>query len=165
MGRLTRPDRHGKEAPVAHETFDLTLTRSSGYRFEVQSARPGAPEIVADEPPPLGEGEGATPLELLGAAVGSCLSSSLLFCLSKARIPVEGLTTRVHGSVERNDQGRLRVSGLDVVLELEPGEGAPPRIDRCIGLFEDFCTVGRSVAAGIPIRVRVVTPAGAEDVR
>ncbi len=150
---------------MAHDTFELTLTRDAGYRFGVRSARPGAPALTVDEPPPLGEGAGATPLELLGSAVGSCLSSSLLFCLAKARIPVEGLTTRVQGTVERNADGRLRVSGLDVVLELEPGEGAPPRIDRCIGLFEDFCTVSRSVGQGIPVRVQVVTPAAAEGVQ
>jgi hypothetical protein len=33
-------------------------------------------------------------------------------------------------------------------------------LDRILGQFEEFCTVGRSVAQGIPVRMTVVNTAG-----
>lgn len=140
---------------MADNTFSLELTRQSGYRMKAQPGREEAPAFIADETPPLGAGTGATPTELLGGAVGGCLSASLLFCLEKSRIPVNGITTRVDGTVERNDEGRLRVAGLRVVLDVDVVDGSPGRIERCLGMFENFCTVTQSVRQAIPIEVEV----------
>lgn len=151
---------------MSETRFTLTLDRASGYRFSATSGREGAPVLVADEPPPLGEGAGATPTELLGTAVGACLASSLLFCLEKARIPVADLKTRVEGQVERNEKGRLRVSRIDVTMDLFLAPGGGNRIDRCLSLFEDFCTVSGSVGQGIDIKVvvnQVVTAEAGTD--
>lgn len=140
---------------MSEKTFAVELTRASGYRFQVTSDREGAPGFEVDEAPPLGAGEGPTPTELLGAAVGGCLGASLVFCLDRARVPVEGIRTRVEGTLERNEAGRIRVGGIRVTLEVdlpEPG----PRGARCLDLFQDFCIVKESVRGGIPIEVQVV---------
>ena len=54
---------------------------------------------------------------VLAAAVGDCLAASLAFCLRKVRIAPEGLTARVKARVERNEQGRFRIAGIDVDIE------------------------------------------------
>jgi uncharacterized OsmC-like protein len=140
---------------VSEKTFSVRLTREDGYRLQVQPGREGAPSFVADETPPIGGGSGATPTELLGAAVGSCLTASLLFCLEKSRVPVDRVSTRVQGTVERNAEGRLRISGMTVSLDLDLGVEESRRAERCLELFEDFCTVKESVRQGIPIAVEV----------
>ncbi|HEX7089110.1 MAG TPA: OsmC family protein [Longimicrobiales bacterium] len=142
---------------MANGTFDVTLTRERGYEFVVRFEQDGIAELTVDELPPVGRGAGPNPTALLAAAVGSCLGASLLFCLQKARVAVGGMTTEVHGTIERNDKGRLRVTRIEVRLapELEDADGA--RVMRCVDLFEDFCTVTQSVRQGIEVDV-VVAP-------
>jgi len=146
---------------MSSESFGLTVTREAGYRLIAHSDREGAPPLVMEEPPPLGTGDGTTPTEALAAAVGGCLSASLLFCLERARIPVTSVSARVEGTVERNPQGRLRVEGMQVTVRVELEEEGSPRVDRCLDLFQDFCTVKESIRQGIPISV-VVEGVGAE---
>jgi uncharacterized OsmC-like protein len=143
---------------MSDKRFEVELTRRAGYTLEAQPQREGAPSFLLDETPPLGAGEGATPAETLGAAVGGCLTASLLFCLEKSRVPVEGITARVIGTMERNEQGRLRIEGLRVELNLDVGpDASEARSARCLELFEDFCIVGGSVRQGIPLEI-VVNP-------
>ena len=135
--------------------FSVELALSGAYEMEVDFGIPGVGALTVDEPPPLGGGEGPNPARLLAAAVGSCMSASLLFCLRRAHLDAPGLRTRVEGTLVRNERGRLRIGGLRVTLR----PGMPPedaeRAARCLELFEDFCIVGQSVQAGIPLEVRV----------
>jgi organic hydroperoxide reductase OsmC/OhrA len=114
-----------------------------------------AQHLVTDEAPPLGGGEGPNPAALLGAAAATCLASSLLFCLRKSRATVDGVTARARIHLRRNAAGRLRVSALDVELSPEVAPNDINRLERCEGLFEDFCTVTESIRQGIPVSVSV----------
>jgi uncharacterized OsmC-like protein len=58
------------------------LRQVQDYQFDVEFAT-DLPTWRVDEPPPLGQGQGPTPVQLLAAAVGNCLSDSLLFALRK----------------------------------------------------------------------------------
>lgn len=146
---------------TSEKRFRLELQRDAGYRFEVRSESSESPTFVLDEGPPLGEASGPAPTELLGAAVGGCLSASLLYCLGRDGIDVDGLRTWVEGTVERNEEGRLRITGLDVTLEIE-GDADAAAGTTCAEEFEDFCTVTESVRRGIPVSVgvRTTAPAG-----
>ena len=144
------------------EQFTVDLSLRDGYAFNVEFANGGGPPLVVDELPPLGEGNGPTPARLLAAAVGSCLSASLLFCLRKSRIEVGRLRTAVDVTIKRNERGRLRIGGIRVRLapELTPEQQA--RTGRCLDLFQDFCMVTESVREGIPVEVEVVESAARE---
>ncbi len=143
------------QAGWQREQFTVNLTLRDGYAFDVQFADGEGPPLVVDELPPLGEANGPNPARLLAAAVGSCLSASLLFCLRKSRIEVAGLRTSVDATVVRNDRGRLRIGGIRVRLapELTPAEAE--RMGRCVDLFQDFCLVTESVREGIDVDVEV----------
>lgn len=140
---------------MEEQGFRVEVALTGGYRMEVDFGVPGVDELAVDEPPPLGGGEGPNPARLLAAAVGSCMSASLLYCLRRAHMDAPRLRTRVEGTLVRNEHGRLRVGGLRVTLVpgMEPADAA--RAARCLELFEDFCIVGQSVQAGIPLDVRV----------
>ncbi len=142
----------------AHDTFEVTLVRRGGYRFEVDFGDGNGTTLLMDEPEPLGEGAGPSPTRVLASAIGDCLSASLLFCLQKARIDVEDVTTRVTGSVVRNEKGRLRLGPLKVVIEPKTGDVTPARIAKCLEIFEDFCTVTASARAGLTVEVEVALP-------
>jgi uncharacterized OsmC-like protein len=137
------------------ETFTFTMDLQDGYRFRVDFDQEGVEPLLIDEPEPLGEGAGPNAARVLGAAVGNCLSASALYCLRRARIDVHGMHTTVSGSLQRNDSGRLRISGLEVRIEPVVDEPEQPRMRRCLELFEDFCVVTQSVRQGIEVDVAV----------
>lgn len=140
---------------MEEQGFRVEMALSGGYEIEVDFGVPGLDTFTVDEPPPLGGGQGPNPARLLGAAVGSCMSASLLYCLRRAHLDAPRLRTRVEGTLVRNERGRMRIGALRVTLVpgMEPQDAA--RAARCLELFEDFCIVGQSVQAGIPLEVHV----------
>lgn len=137
----------------------VVLRQEREFRFAIDFGG-GIPELYADEAPPLGGGTGPTPVQLLAAAVGNCLSDSLFFALRKFRQDPRGLTTKVAASVGRNAEGRLRVTGIRVALELGARAAELENLDRVLDQFERFCTVAQSVGQGIPLEVSVIDSAG-----
>jgi uncharacterized OsmC-like protein len=134
------------------------VTRREKFLFSATfDAVPEAPAVQIDEPAPLGDGRGPNAADLLAAAVGNCLTASLLMCLQKSRAEVGGMTTTAAVRMERNAAGRIRIAGIDV--EIDPGLGPDDaaKLERCRGLFEEFCTVTASVRQGIPVHVTVKT--------
>lgn len=115
----------------------------------------GVPDLLVDEPPPLGEGEGPNAARLLAAAVANCLSASLIFCLRKSRADVEGLEAEVRGRMVRNDRGRMRIGELAVTLHPAVELADRGKLDRCLELFEDYCIVTSSVREGLEVSVAV----------
>ena len=139
-----------------HNDHHVTIRFAGGYEFVAEFPDiAGTPTLRLDEPPPLGESEGPNAAAVLGAAIGNCLSASLLYCLRKVRMEPCDLTANVVTHVGRNDSGRMRVTGVDVTLSPSLLEMDRDRLDRCNRLFEDFCTVTESVRRGIPVSVTV----------
>jgi organic hydroperoxide reductase OsmC/OhrA len=142
------------------------LTLEEGYRLQVSFETLDGEPLIVDEPPPLGQNEGPNATQLVAAAVGTCLSHSLTFCLQRSRTELESLETEVTAKVGRNEKGRLRIQEIRVVLSpvLAPAPDgddgkARAKLDRCKELFQDFCTVSESLKGAIPIHVSVAEPA------
>ncbi len=131
------------------------LSLEEGYRFRVRFDREGIPDLLTDESPPIGEDTGPSPSRLLAAAIGNCLAASLLFCLRKARLGVEGLEVEVFTTFTRNQAGRLRIGTIQVRLHPSWTEETAAKAQRCLGLFEDFCLVTESVRHGVPVEIAV----------
>jgi len=132
----------------------ITLKQDADYRFAIEFA-PGMPVLHADEPPPLGGGAGPSPVQLLEAAVGNCLSASLVFALRKFKQSAEPVSAQVEASIGRNERNRLRVQQLKVRLKLAVPAGTLDHLDKVLAQFEDFCTVTQSIRAGIPVDLEV----------
>jgi uncharacterized OsmC-like protein len=137
---------------MSAETADLAQVRD--FQFEI-TFTPGAAPLLADESPPVGTGAGPSPLQLLTAAVGNCLSASLLFALRKYKQSPEPLRTHAEAHVGRNDRNRLRVQAIDVRITLGVPAGSLEHLDRALAQFEDFCTVTASVRGAIAVNVEV----------
>lgn len=147
-------------AAPEERSFELELTHVSDYEFRVKFDWPKAPELLLDEPTPLGAENGPNASRLLAAAVANCLSASLLFCLNKSHAPARGMTTRVRGTYTRNTRGRLRIGAIDVTIAVQTDAAEHARLARCTQLFEEFCVVTQSVRQGFPIKVRVEDSGG-----
>ena len=137
------------------ESILTKLELLEGYRFKVGFDGEGVPSLVVDEMKPIGDGTGPNPTRLLSTAVGHCLSSSLLFCLSKAKVKVKKLEASVEAIVKRNEEGHLRIAGLNVQIQLEVDEEDKVRVPRCLRIFEEYCTVTQSVRKGIEVKVNL----------
>ncbi len=132
----------------------VVLRQQQDFQFAIDFGA-GIPPLVGDENPPLGQGQGPTPVQLLAAAVGNCLSDALLFALRKFKQAPEPISCEVTAEIGRNAENRLRVLGLDVALTLGVPAAKLEHLDRVLEQFEAFCTVGASVAQGIPLHVSV----------
>jgi organic hydroperoxide reductase OsmC/OhrA len=140
------------------KTFSVELERLRDYQFNVDFEMPGVPGLVTDESEPVGKGAGPNPSKLLAAAVGNCLSSSLLFCLQRARAPAKNIRTKVNGRMRRNEKGRWRITELAVELTPEVEPSSASQLARCSDIFRDFCIVSQSVENGIPMKVSITPP-------
>ncbi len=139
---------------MSQDSVTIRLTQQQDYQFDIELGT-GLPRLRGDEPPPLGQGGGASPMQLLVSAVGNCLSSSLLFALRKFKQKPEPLSAEVTAEIGRNEQNRLRVLAIRAKLVLGVPAASLEHLDRVLAQFEQFCTVTQSVAAGIPVTVQV----------
>ncbi|MDA8072674.1 MAG: OsmC family protein [Actinomycetota bacterium] len=147
--------KEASEVTEVAEGATVRLELEDGYRFRVDLGE-GFPPLLMDEPAPLGDGAGPNASAMLAAAVGNCLSASLLYCLRRSRIDVTSLRTEAQVVPARNAKGRLRIGSIRVELHPEIATGAEGRLGRCLELFEDFCVVTESVRAGIDVAVEVL---------
>jgi uncharacterized OsmC-like protein len=138
---------------VAHR-FTVRVEQVDGFEFRVRFDKEQFAPIQMDEPPPLGRDAAPNAARVLAAAVGNCLSASLVFCLKKANVAVTDVTADVEVEIVRNEARRLRIGEIDVRLHTAlPADH--PALQGCLSTFEDFCMVTQSVRQGIPVSVHV----------
>lgn len=135
--------------------FTVAVDQVEDYEFRVKFDRERFAELRMDEPPPLGADRGPNASRVLAAAIGNCLSASLLFCARKARVPVGKIHAEVKTQIVRSEAGRLRIGKIEVTIDPHIPEAEREKARRCLELFEDFCTVTQSVRRGIHVEVAV----------
>lgn len=138
----------------------VTLEQQEDFHFAIRFGD-AIPLLHSDEHPPLGKGAGPSPDQLLAAAVGNCMSASLLFALRKFKQAPEPIRTEVEATTGRNEANRLRIQRIAVRIKLGVPAAALEHLDRALAQFEAFCTVGESVRQGIPVDVEVYDGTGA----
>jgi uncharacterized OsmC-like protein len=144
---------------MSETTIQVRLNQKLGYQFDILFGGQ-VPDILGDEPTPLGTGLGPSPVQLLAAAVGNCLSASLLFTLKKFKQSPEPISCDVEAEIGRNAEGRLRVLRIKAVLRLGVPAASIARLDHTLEQFEAYCTVTQSVGLGIPVTIEVVDALG-----
>jgi len=145
---------------MSEKTIQIELVQQHDYRFDVHFGG-DMPTVTTDEPAPLGTGLGPSPVQLLCAAVGNCLSDSLLFALRKFKQAPEPIGCTVQAEVGRNADNRLRVLKITATLTLGVPGASLEHLDRVLESFEQYCTVTQSVGQGIAIETQVFDSTGA----
>jgi uncharacterized OsmC-like protein len=133
----------------------VILRQIENFHFESDFGG-GLQKYSSDEPAPLGTGKGPSPIQLLLAAVGSCMSSSLHFAMGKFHEVSGPIVTTATASIGRDENKNLRVEAIEIAISFGLAAGTISHLEQVIGQFERFCTVGASVARGIPIHVSVI---------
>ena len=153
---VTQTARAASRTEGDERKFNVSLDLDHGYQFTADFGVPGVETLTVDEPEPLGDGTGPNPSRLLVIAVANCLASSLLFCLRKAHIDVNGMAVAATGTLARNEQGRLRMTAVDVTLSPHVAAADQPRMTRCLQIFEDYCPVTAAIREGLDVNVEVM---------
>ena len=137
--------------------YELSMTKLDDYKFIIDFNKDSIPDLMMDEPVeiPGGEGKGPSASMLLAAAVGNCLSASLSFCMTKRKIEVKELKTKVKVLRERNENGFWRISGLDVDIMPEVENIENTKTQKCIDIFRNYCVVSSSIEDGIKLNVNI----------
>jgi uncharacterized OsmC-like protein len=143
------------------KTIRVELSQRHDYRFDIAFGG-DAPILTSDEPVPLGTGLGPSPVQILCAAVGNCLSDSLLFAFRKFKQEPEPIRCVVTAEVGRNADNRLRVLAMTAQIRMGVEVAALQQVEHVLAQFEEFCTVTQSVRQGIPITVEVFDGAGVQ---
>jgi uncharacterized OsmC-like protein len=136
-------------------SFTLTVERIQNFEFRVRFDKPEFPEWTLDEPSPLGEDIGPNATRALAAAIGNCLSASLMFCLQRSKLMVDSVKAEVTPTTARNEEGRWRIHHIDVKILIRTTEDDQKRFQRCADIFENYCIVTSSVRQGIPVNVEI----------
>jgi uncharacterized OsmC-like protein len=136
-------------------SYTIDLERVKDYEFRVKFDK-DLPEILLDEPSPLGQDKGPNATRILAAAIGNCLSASLMFCLQRSKLVVDKVRAEVTPTVARNEEGRWRIPHIRVKLFFKMSEDDSKRFQRCVNIFEEYCIVTSSVRQGIPVDVEVI---------
>jgi uncharacterized OsmC-like protein len=134
--------------------MSITITQQRDYQFLVDFSK-AIPDLLTDEPAPLGTGTGPSPSDMLLAGVANCLTASLLFAVRKFKQDAGGIRATATAVTERNENKRLRITSIDVAITLGAPGADIDSLDRILSQFEDFCTVSQSVQQGIPMTVTV----------
>lgn len=142
------------------QEFSITVEQEQDYVFRIQFDDTAAPDLLSDEPEPLGGGQGPNPSRLLTAAVANCMSASLLFALRKFKNQPGKLVTKAKATMGRNEAGRLRVAKIDATIHLPESAASYEHLDRILAQFEQFCVVTESVRSGVEVNVSVADGEG-----
>jgi organic hydroperoxide reductase OsmC/OhrA len=125
--------------------------------IEVKFPKMESFKLSIDAPPELGgKGKAPNPDRLLAAAVGGCLTLSILLNLQALRLYPKELNTKVKANISPDDKGLSRFKSIDA--EITPVfEGAIKKesLKKVLDTFQYFCTVTQSVRNGIPVNVTV----------
>jgi uncharacterized OsmC-like protein len=141
--------------PQVVTEFTITMEQVQEFEFRVQFDNPNHAALALDEPAPLGKDSAPNAARILAAAIGNCLSASLLFCARKAKVDLGPIQTRVKAQIARTERGRLRVAGVEVEIDPQVAGTEKQKAARCLDLFEDYCLVTQSVRQGVPVKVTV----------
>lgn len=138
-----------------NEKIHAHLRQKDGYKFEITFDELPGGSVMMDEPTPVGKSEGPSAAMMLSSAVGHCLTSSLLFCMQKSRGTIKEIEAEVDTNLARNERGRWRVAEIKVRIKPTVDAVDKEKLERCRGLFEDFCIVTASIREGIKVDVKM----------
>jgi uncharacterized OsmC-like protein len=146
--------------PSANQSHEGSLSASigpSGYRVAIDA---GGHSLISDEPIEAGgTDEGATPYDLILAALGACTAMTLRMYADRKGWPLESVVVRLrhgrsHAADEQQCENRpVRLDQIERTLEIS----GPLSHEQRVRLAEiaERCPVHRTLDAGVRITTRL----------
>jgi uncharacterized OsmC-like protein len=133
----------------------IQIKHSEGLHF-IGSARMHK-NIDIDEPISFhGTNLGPSPVEYLLMGIGSCLGSTLAYCLEKSKIRYDDLEIEVEGKLSHSGpKGRLRLISVFVNISLRILEDKNQNFDKCKDIFQEYCIVSNIIDKSIRYEINI----------
>lgn len=130
----------------------MVITHEGGMQF---AAKVRSHRIVTDQPERAGGTDsGPTPIELLGASLGSCIAFYVQqFCHARA-LPYEGMRVEVEQRGEKNP-ARVGEFVVRVLMPADLPEQYTPMLERVVR----SCPAHNTLADGAAMNIEIVMPA------
>lgn len=122
---MTTQSEINRDAEPAEGTVIVTGARAGGYTQQIVAGRH---QLVADEPPPVGDDAGPNPYDLLLAALGACTSMTVRMYADHKRWPLDQVRVTLRHS---------RIHAKDCA-DCETNDGYVHQIDRDVELTGDL---------------------------
>jgi putative redox protein len=130
----------------------VTVTWDGGVRF---TADIRGHKIVVDQPPQGGGGDaGPTPLELVPAALGSCVALFVQQFLETRKLDATGLTVQVFAAPESNPH---RIGRFEIAIFIP--KGIPAEYRDAVVRAAASCTVHHTLAHQPEIAIELLEEA------
>jgi putative redox protein len=109
------------------------------------------PAITLDYTPPLGNGQGCTPLELLLMSLATCAGATVVTLLRRMRKNITGLKVHAHGV--RRDSHPICFQGIMLEFVLTSPDTTSADMDKALKLAEEtYCPVWAMLKGNVEIR-------------
>lgn len=143
------------------QPLETTVTLTNGKVGFTGVCRDNPP-VAFDYTPPLGDGRGYTPLELLLMSLAACSGTTVVALLRKMRKTVAGFSVSARGIRRETHPTVFETITLDFVLH-SPDAG-DAEMERAIRLTEEsYCPVWAMIRGGVAVttthRIVPVPPA------
>jgi len=140
--------------PDIIKEFTISLEQVKDYEFLVKFDDLEE-TLLMDAPPGVGHNAGPCPTQILAAAVGNCLTMTLVLFARKAGLELTQVRAEVKARLVRGENKLPRIGAIDVALEPEFAAADQARAAACLAAFENYCAVTESVRAGIEVRTAI----------
>jgi len=131
----------------------MVVTHEGGAKFAAQIREH---RLVVDQPPGVGENAGPMPIELLGAALGTCVALYVQrFCASRG-LAHAGMRVEVQ---QRGAQNPHRIGLFEVKVVLP--EAVPAEYAELLERVARSCPVHHTLVESAEVAVRIENGAGA----
>ena len=134
------------------DTLSITL-QSSDEKAKLSATARDNPPVIIDYFPPVGTGQGYTSLELLMAAFGSCVSTTILSLLRyRMKKTVAGVTAEVSGIVR--DSHPKALESMKATLHIKADDLSETEAAQAVKTAEDgICPVWAMIKGNVDIDV------------
>lgn len=106
--------------------------------------------VAIDHAPPLGDGNGIKPMELLLMSLASCSGQTVISLLQKMRQDVRGFTVKAEGA--RRAEHPTVFTEIRLAFEVEGNDLSAEAVEKAIRLSEEkYCPVWAMLKPGVKI--------------
>ena len=117
------------------------------------------PPIILDYIPPLGDGQGYTPLELLLMSLATCAGATLVTLLRRMHKTVAVLKVQAHGL--RRDSHPICFRQITLEFVLTSADTAAADMDKALHLAEEtYCSVWAMLKGNVEVKTEYRINAG-----